>query len=49
MMTVEGATDAEVFETFLERVLLRKLQPGDAVVLDNATGGGIPPPRAGSE
>ena len=27
MMTVEGATDAEVFETFLERVLLRKLQP----------------------
>ncbi len=25
MMTVEGATDAEVFETSLERVLLRKL------------------------
>jgi transposase len=35
MMTVEGATDGEVFETFLERVLLRKLQPGDIVVLDN--------------
>ena len=35
MMTVEGATDAEVFETFLERVLLRKLKPGDIVVLDN--------------
>ena len=35
MMTVEGATDAEVFETFLERVLLRKLRPGDVVVLDN--------------
>lgn len=35
MMTVEGATDAEVFETFLERVLLRKLRPGDIVVLDN--------------
>lgn len=33
MMTVEGATDAEVFETFLERVLLRKLKP--IVVLDN--------------
>jgi transposase len=35
MMTIEGATDGEVFETFLERVLLRKLRPGDIVVLDN--------------
>jgi transposase len=35
MMTVEGATDGEVFETFLERMLLRKLKPGDIVVLDN--------------
>jgi hypothetical protein len=35
MMTIEGATDAEVFETFLERVLVRKLRPGDIVVLDN--------------
>ena len=35
MMTVEGATDAEVFETLIERVLLRKLRPGDIVVLDN--------------
>jgi transposase len=35
MMTVEGATDAEVFETFLERVLLRRLKAGDIVVLDN--------------
>ena len=35
MMTVEGATDGDVFETFLERVLLRKLRPGDIVVLDN--------------
>lgn len=35
MMTVEGATDAEVFEALLERVLLRKLKPGDIVVLDN--------------
>jgi len=35
MMTVEGATDAEVFETFLERVLLRKLKPEDIVILDN--------------
>ena len=30
-----GATDAEVFETFLERVLVRKLRPGDIGVLDN--------------
>jgi len=35
MMTIEGATDAEVFEPFLERFLLRKLKPGDIVVLDN--------------
>ncbi len=35
MMTIEGATDGEVFEAFLERVLLRKLRPGDIVVLDN--------------
>jgi hypothetical protein len=35
MMTIEGATDAEVFETFLVRVLARKLRPGDIVVLDN--------------
>lgn len=35
MMTIEGATDAEVFEAFLEHVLVRKLQPGDIVVLDN--------------
>ena len=35
MMTIEGATDGEVFETFLDRVLLRKLKPGDIVVLDN--------------
>lgn len=35
LMTVEGATDGEVFETFIERMLLRKLKPGDVVVLDN--------------
>lgn len=31
MMTVEGATDGEAFETFIERVLLRQLKPGDNV------------------
>jgi transposase len=35
MMTVEGATDAEVFEAFVQHVLVPKLQPGDIVVLDN--------------
>jgi hypothetical protein len=29
MMTIEGAIDAEVFETFLERVLLAKLGHGE--------------------
>jgi len=35
MMTVEGATTKEVFDAFIEHVLLPKLQPGDIVVLDN--------------
>jgi len=35
MMTVEGATDAEVFEAFVTHLLVPKLKPGDIVVLDN--------------
>jgi transposase len=35
MMTVEGATDAEVFEAFVTHVLVPKLKPGNTVVLDN--------------
>jgi transposase len=35
MMTVEGATDEDVFGAFVEHVLARKLRPGDIVVLDN--------------
>ena len=35
MMTIEDGTDAEAFETFLEKVLLRRLRTGDIVVLDN--------------
>jgi len=35
LMTVEGGTDVDVFEAFLEQVLVRKLRPGDIVVLDN--------------
>jgi len=35
LMTVEGGTDADVFEAFVEQFLVRKLKPGDVVVLDN--------------
>ena len=35
MMTVEGGTDADVFEAFTEQVLVPKLRRGDIVVLDN--------------
>jgi len=35
MMTVEGATDAEVFEAFVTHLLVPKLKPGNIVVLDN--------------
>lgn len=35
MMTVEGGTDADVFETFVQHLLVPALKPGDIVVLDN--------------
>ena len=35
MMTVEGATDAEVFRAYVKHVLGPTLAPGDIVVLDN--------------
>jgi len=35
LMTIEGGTDTDVFEAFLENVLARRLRPGDIVVLDN--------------
>jgi transposase len=34
-MTVEAATDAEIFATFLEQVLGPTLRPGQVVILDN--------------
>ncbi len=34
-MTVESATDNDVFEAFLEQVLCPTLQAGDVVVMDN--------------
>ena len=34
-MTVEAATDAEVFLTFVQQVLVPTLRPGQIVVMDN--------------
>lgn len=34
-MTIEAATDREIFLTYLEQVLCPKLAPGDVVVMDN--------------
>jgi transposase len=34
-MTVESATDGDVFRAYVEQVLCPKLRPGDVVVLDN--------------
>jgi transposase len=34
-MTVEGATDTEVFRAFVDNVLCPTLQPGDIVIMDN--------------
>lgn len=34
-MTVEAATDREIFLTYLDQVLCPKLRPGDVLVMDN--------------
>jgi transposase len=34
-MTIEAATDAEIFRAYVEHVLCPKLKPGDVVILDN--------------
>ena len=34
-MTIEAATDREIFLAYLDKVLCPKLQPGDVVVMDN--------------
>jgi len=36
-LAVEGATNREVFETYVERVLAPRLRPGQVVVMDNLT------------
>jgi transposase len=35
VMTIDGATDAEVFRAYVEQVLRPTLRPGDIVILDN--------------
>ena len=34
-LAVEGATTSRVFETYVERVLVPTLSPGQVVVMDN--------------
>jgi hypothetical protein len=34
-MTVDGVTDAEVFRTYVKRVLAPTLHPGDIVVMED--------------
>ena len=34
-MTIEGATDTEVFRTYVKEVLCPTLRPGDVVIMDN--------------
>jgi transposase len=36
-LTIEGATDTEVFRTYVEKVLVPTLRPGDLVIMDNLT------------
>ena len=35
VMTIDGATDAEVFRIYIEQVLRPTLRPGDIVIMDN--------------
>jgi transposase len=35
VMTIEGATDADVFRVYVEQVLRPTLRPGDIVLMDN--------------
>ncbi len=35
VMTIDGATDAEVFRVYVEQVLRPTLRPGDIVIMDN--------------
>lgn len=35
LLTIEGATDGEVFRAYTERILCPTLEPGDIVIMDN--------------
>jgi DDE superfamily endonuclease len=35
VMTIDGATDAEVFRIYIDQVLRPTLHPGDIVIMDN--------------
>jgi transposase len=41
-MTIESATDGEVFKGYVEQVLCPKLRPGDVVILDNLSAHKVP-------
>jgi len=45
VMTIEGATDAEVFHAYTEQVLGPTLRPGDIVVLDHVSAHKMAPIR----
>jgi len=34
-LVVEGATDSDVFRTYIQQVLIPTLRPGDCVIMDN--------------
>jgi len=34
-MTIEAATDTDIFRAYVQHVLLPTLRPGDVVILDN--------------
>jgi hypothetical protein len=49
VMTIEGATDAEVCQADVEQVLVPTLRSGDSVVLDHVSAHKMPPMREGIE
>ena len=44
-MTIEEATDADIFLAFVEQVLCRALRPGDLVIMDNLSSHKVPAVR----
>ena len=42
-MTISGATDTEVFRTYVDAVLCPSLKPGDIVIMDNLSPHKSPP------